>query len=254
VIGLAIELWLCASLATMLGCGAQAPEPTYGGKSLSKWMEPLKSEDDPHAFAEAVEAVVAMGEPAVPKLLEWLDDPDTHLRRGSALALLRINREVGLPAVTARLNGADAAVAISMAHAMIRANVQPELCVPVLAHNIKDPEYQIHNQSIKALGELGPQSGSAVGALAELLRHDADAEVRWRAAYALLRIGSSAAGAVPALREALADPDAKVREGAAYALGAVGPAAKEARDALRVALSDSDPHVRFRASKALEKL
>jgi HEAT repeat protein len=145
-------------------------------------------------------------------------------------------------------------MAISMAYALVRANVRPELAVSALGRTLKDSDDVAHNQSIKVLGELGPQSASAVPALAELLRHDADAEVRWRAAYTLVRIGPAAAGAVAELGEALRDPSPKVREGAAYALSAIGPAARPAQAALRVALNDNDPHVRFRVSKALEKL
>lgn len=240
--------------AALLLSGCGQAEPQHDGKPLSHWLAGLdlntRGFED---HAKAVEALVAIGPPAVPRLRELLDDVDIDKRIGAATALLRIDPEAELPGVRERLEGSDPRLAISMAYGMIRSNVGAEVAVPVLAQTMRDPDYYLHNQSIKALGELGPQSAAAVPALAELLKHD-DPEVRWRAAYTLVRIGPGATAAVPALREALADAEAKVREGAAYALGAIGPAAKEAREALRVAARDSDAQVRFRAAKALEKL
>jgi HEAT repeat protein len=244
---------LASALVLLLGCGKTEPE--HQGKPLSYWLRALVFDTRGLAkHAEAVDALVAIGQPAVPALRELLDNADIDKRIGAATALLRIDPQQGLPDVRRRLEGDDPRMAISMAYGMIRANVAPELAVPVLARTMKDADYCLHNQSIKALGELGPQSVTAVPILAELLGHDADGGVRWRAAYCLVRIGAGAAPAVPALRAALSDPDAKVREGAAFALGAVGPAAKEAQAALRLALNDTDAKVRFRASKALEKL
>jgi HEAT repeat protein len=217
-------------------------------------MEPLKTMDNPRAFDAAVEALVAMGEPAVPCLLQRLDDPDTHIRRGCAAALLRIDREIGLPPVRERLAHSDRGFGISMAHAMVRTNVEAGLAVQVMIENLSDTYYPVYNESIKVLGELGPQSTEAVPVLVEHLRKAEHADIRSRLAHALARIGPGASAAVPALGEALGDPDADVREAAAYALSTVGPAAREAEHALRLALNDADPKVRFRASKALQKL
>jgi HEAT repeat protein len=245
-----------AGLATVLlllaGCGEA--EPQHRGKPLSYWLGALDLNTRGfEQHAEAVESLVAIGPPAVSSLHDLLDDADIDKRIGAATALLRIDPEASLPEVRQRLEGSDPRLAISMAYGMIRSNVGAELAVPVLARTMKDADYYLHNQSIKALGELGPQSTTAVPALAELLRHD-DPEIRWRGAFVLVRVGPSATAAVPALCDALSDPEAKVREGAAYALGAIGPAAEAAREALRVAASDSNPQVRFRATKALEKL
>jgi HEAT repeat protein len=250
--GLFAAIGVAAIFLLFTGCGKT--EPVHRGKSLSHWLSAL----DLNTWSfeqhnEAVEALVAIGPPAIPSLRPLLDDADIDKRTGAATALLRIDPEAGLPAVRQRLEQGDPRMAISMAYGMIRSNVGVELAVRALARTMTDADYYLHNQSIKALAELGPQSAAAVPVLAELLRHD-DAEVRWRAAYALVRIGGGAAPAVPALRNALSDPEAKVREGAAYALGAIGPAAQQAREALRVALKDREPQVRFRASKALERL
>jgi HEAT repeat protein len=248
-----VTLCLGAALLMLAGCGQAEPE--HQGKPLTYWVGALdlnKYSFEQHA--EAVDALVAMGQPAVSELRKLLDDADIERRTGAATALLRIDPQATLPDVRERLEEGYPRQAISMGYGMIRANVGTELAVPVLARLMKEPDYYLHNESIKALGELGPQSLAAVPALVELLRHDADPEVRWRAAFTLVRIGEGAQAAVPVLREALRDQNARVREGAAYALGAIGSAAEETREALRVAQNDSDAQVRFRASKALERL
>lgn len=74
---------------------------------------------------------------------------------------------------------------------------------------------------------------------------DVDAEVRWRAEFALGRIGPDV---LPELTEALQGPDAWA---AAYVLGPVG---KRANGALALAAASSDPDVRLLGRHALADL
>ena len=74
------------------------------------------------------------------------------------------------------------------------------------------------------------------------------------AAEALVKLGSEAKGAVPALSEALRDELAYVRERAAQALKRIGPEAKAAVPALIKALRDADVDVRRAAVSALKKI
>jgi len=73
-----------------------------------------------------------------------------------------------------------------------------------------------------AIAGFAPGTKEMVGPLARGLRHE-EASVRVGAATALGALGSSAKGAVPALRAALDDPDAGVREAAAKALERIQP-------------------------------
>lgn len=249
------RLYCLLSILTLalLASGCGRTEPVHQGKSLSEWIEALNTKDL-RKHADAVDGLTAIGTEAIPALAAKLEDVDADIRCGSATALLRIDPKAGLEEIGPRLKSGTPRVKISMCLALIRANVEPGLAIPVLAATMLHEEYYVHNQSIKALGELGPQSVGAVLALAELLRQHANPDVRWRAAFALVRIGPGAAPAAASLIAALADSDCQVREGAAYALGAIGPAASSAKNALRIALKDSNPIVRRRAAKALGKL
>lgn len=88
----------------------------------------------------------------------------------------------------------------------------------------------------------GPEGAREAGARADATTLEA------MSGRVLQRIGR---GAVPALREALADPDPAVRRWAARVLGRIGPDAGDAVDALRAALADTDASVQAAAQAAL---
>ncbi|HYY99565.1 MAG TPA: HEAT repeat domain-containing protein, partial [Pyrinomonadaceae bacterium] len=85
---------------------------------------------------------------------------------------------------------------------------------------LRDESAAARAGAARALGQIG--SERATDALVRVLRGDADADVRWQAAYALRRIADRRA--VGALIEALSDLDGIVVAQAAYALGEVGDA------------------------------
>jgi HEAT repeat protein/lysophospholipase L1-like esterase len=102
---------------------------------------------------------------------------------------------------------------------------------------------------VPSVGERLP-SGADRPRLVAYLK-DADPGMRSGAAWALGRLGSSGAAAVPALAAALRDPDEGVRREAARALGRIGGAA---RPALVEALCDERASVRWRAAQSLSGL
>ena len=99
----------------------------------------------------------------------------------------------------------------------------------------------------EAAAMLGGDPELARESIPQLLRamKDVDAQVRWRAEFALGRLRTNA---IPAVAAALKGPE---RAAAAYVLGPFGPRAKAAIPALREAASDPDPEVRFWAAKSI---
>lgn len=97
---------------------------------------------------------------------------------------------------------------------------------------------------------MGDDPQLALEALPLLLRalQDDDAAVRWRAEFALGRLGPEG---VPALIDALRGPQ---RRGAAFVLGPMGPHARSALPALREAAADPDPSVRLWAVHAIGQI
>jgi arylsulfatase A-like enzyme len=93
--------------------------------------------------------------------------------------------------------------------------------VPTLVSFLKDDDARIRWWVAEALARMGSTAESAIPALAETLKDDANVTVRWRAARALGFIGTPAAR--PALEHALGDENDDVRQAAAKALARLRP-------------------------------
>lgn len=96
--------------------------------------------------------------------------------------------------------------------------------------------------------------GSVVSDLAEGLRTEKEADVRYEQAVALQRYGPAAKGAVTALQKGCADADPKVQAAAAVALGRIGKDAKAAADDLLPLVKSADAEVRKAAVFALGRV
>ena len=113
----------------------------------------------------------------------------------------------------------------------------------------KDKDEKVRSEAAWALVRIGSEAKSAIPALTELLK-DKDGLVRWAAIETLGKIGPEAKTAVPALTELLKDRDDNV-QWAAKSLGMIGPDAKAAVPALTELLKDKDVDVRWSAVMAL---
>ena len=135
-------------------------EPGRSEPLVTPLVESLR-DPDPRIVDRAVDALVIIGEPAVPTLARSMgaDDPFARLSAARALALIG-------PASTAAL---------------------PELLV--LLH---DPHPLVRDEAAAAIGALGTRAEPAVPHLADLL-YDPQPDVRDRARGALKKIGSEAA-------------------------------------------------------------
>ncbi len=119
----------------------------------------LVKEKEPRDEEEIIKDLVAIGEPAVPVLIEALKDA-------------YIGRE--------ELSYADT----FSAEVLSRIGIQ---AVPALIRNLKDKDSETRYWTTKALGEIGPAAKDAIPSLRELLK-DEDKDVRQAAAEALKQI------------------------------------------------------------------
>ncbi|HMF17130.1 MAG TPA: HEAT repeat domain-containing protein, partial [Gemmataceae bacterium] len=195
--------------------GRIAPKPEKVVGELIKALGD-KNEDVRQA---AVEAVSKMGQPAVPALIEALENTDHVVRNHAAQALGEI--------------GADAKAAI------------PGLKKLMLAEDAA--EKGTLNLAADALGKIGKD---AIGALNDALKDNRE-NVRVVSLAALGRVG---APAVPALVDALGDKRVDVRRMAAQVLMPMRISDKMVVLGLTFALKDQDDQVRNSSYNALQWL
>ena len=139
---------------------------------------------------DAVFALSAIGRPAVPHMVELLDENDWWVRAAAADVL------------------GDLGTAASDT-------------VPHLTRALDDEAEWVRRNAVEALGNIGPAAAEAVPALSRRLR-DSESWIRHNAALSLAKIGPAAAEAVPALRKNIDDEDRYARANAAVALERIG--------------------------------
>ena len=132
------------------------------------------------------------------------------------------------------------------------ARVAPRASVPILQKALSE-EYpaEVRWRAARALGRIGPAAGSAVGSLIAALE-DPQPEVRAYACFALGRIGGEAArSGIPKLVERMTDENSVVRRAAIDAIFALRPDPQVLMPLLVRALEDADPRIAVAALRTL---
>jgi HEAT repeat protein len=238
-------------------------------QALGDWRSPVPG--------KAAEALVKIGPPAVPSLVQALQNRDNNVRRIAADTLGQIGVAQAVPGLIQALQDSDKLVCISAAKALgqIEGDAQalPNLiealqdmgwlvrfgavealgqievlqAIPHLLRTLQDENPYVRRRTVEVLGQIGdPQ---AIPGLIQALQ-DRHIDVRCSAAEALGQIGD--AGAILVLLQALQDRHQYVRRNAAKALGRIANA--QAISGLIQALEDSDWSVPFEAAKALVQI
>lgn len=151
------------------------------------------------------------GRPAIPALLDSLENPNAAVRSSALQALLRLterSRDAGMDC-----RALEAAL------------------VPVLLEQLTSGDAEDRQSAAFYLGTM--HNPSTLPALLLALK-DTDHHVRYRACQALGEIKGPSVVVVPALLQALDDPESEVRCHAADALAVYGPNAQTAFNRLRV--------------------
>ena len=150
---------------------------------------------DETTVRHAMDALAAMGAPAVPRLIDALKFE--KFRVDVVYALGRI--------------GPAAAPATGK-----------------LAKLVEDKNSRVAHEAIIALGDIGPGAKDAVPALAKALDQADDKDLNFAAvAFALGKIGPAAVAAEPSLIKQLESKDDKVRLLSGWALAQIAPAAAD---------------------------
>lgn len=194
-----------------------APENSLGGRPLAAWVEDLSSKDAV-VREKTLDALAQLG-PAARDTLAAVQalqrDPSPVVRRKAALALWKIDgRTEGL--------------------------------APLLGAALKESGPAEKRALLQTLGELGVAGAEAAPALADLIADDA--QLRYPARMALVRMGEPGARAVGGL---LDRNDRALRVEALAALADFGPSGRALAPAVRKFLKDTDAAIRLRAAWSL---
>jgi HEAT repeat protein len=189
---------------------------------------------------------------AIPHLVQTLDDSDPTARAEAAFALGRIGTEDDqaiAKLVKLMRQDINECVADRSGHALAMMGAKAVLA---MTENCKLGDPDIRIRFVKALGEAGSNAAGAVPDLARAAA-DPDEEVRTAAVEALGLVGKgpAAVAVIPILISALKDADRRVRANAVSGLTSIGPKTDRVIPALVTALGDPDVEVASDASSAL---
>lgn len=220
-------------------------------------MEKAMESADATTVHHALDAIAALGAPAVPRLVTALKHE--KLRAAVAYAL----GQIGPPAASATpelaklLSSNDSRVVTEAAVALAKIGPAANAAVPALAASLKQTECPNPHAIAYALGKMGPAAAAAKPDLMNQLGSK-DPSVAVVAAWALTRVdpqsSETTSKVVPVLIAGLGDPRAESRQMAAETLGSLKSAAKAAIPALEKASSDENGAVRDVAGEALRAI
>lgn len=201
---IAPKLWIrvasLALFATTLACG----------KSDAQWNEDLRSEDP---FVRGMAAIglclqsPRSAEPALPELLRTIDRTDVGLEAEAARVLAHVGR-FHVPLLLEHL------VENETISADRRGSIQNALVMA--GSDAPGPIIScLRGEGAFLVGDLGDVllsiGEASVPSIVVMLRDESDARLQYFAAFLLGKLGASARGALPALRESLSSPDEELR-------------------------------------------
>jgi peptidylprolyl isomerase len=152
-------------------------------------------------------------------LLKMLNDADPGVRLEAVFALGQLGKsEAEAPLIT-RLSSLQEELDVKVRIVEALGKIGHEQSFPVLQRLLTDPQARLRREAALSIGRMAWRqiTHESLTSGVTLLLTDIDAEVRWKAGYALMRIGKGLN--VGRLRKAIQDKDARVRMYAIQALG-----------------------------------
>lgn len=229
--------------------------PLWAEDDLETLMNKTASVD-PEVRDPAVTAVAALGERAVPAVLEALQSDDLFQFLGAGGVILEMEKPpaAALPLLRKDLEGDNLLRTRGAIYILKAYGPDARDFVPGLLKAVGHENLHIRYAACRTLATIGPGARAAVPELLNRLQTDA-ASVRGNAALALGSIGVvEGHDVVAALLEATSDRTDSVRERSLMGLGRLGPAAKDVAPDLRKRMTDSEARNRVPAAMALWRI
>jgi HEAT repeat protein len=257
--------------ALLIFFATRANEPTYGGQSLSYWLERLWHSDD-KVRLEAEAAIRSMGTNAVPHLIRMLPERDAAwriefsqtwdragpllLRSRSRLAahglgIIGPSAREAVPFLIQNMTNHPGSASSPSPYEMALGDIGAASIRPLM-QVLSHPDPYLQTCAWSALRGLGTNLIPVVPELITIL-NSSDADTRAKATY-LLGYVSGDARTISALTQCLNDNHETVRFIAVQSLSWHGPNAKAALPALLQALIDKDTNVQTAARIAISDI
>lgn len=235
---------------------AVGQEPASKGGEVQELISAVR-EGETEARGAAMAKLAALGqraEPAVPVLLECLDDPDAAVRVSAAKALgqLALQPETVIPALIDLFDDTAATPELPVCYLAAQAAAGfGEAVLPNLANNLRQGPPQVQRSTAVTICELGTKAKSI---LPELIEAIPAVDIDTRRPFlmsALLCLAPEAQPALPLLLKSLDDEDFHMQYWACRVLGRLGPDAKPAIPKLIELAENGVTSVRRNAATAL---
>jgi HEAT repeat protein len=218
------------------------------------------SDVDPGVIANTMDALVALGPKAVPRVAGALKSPKLHMFSARILQRIGPDAASAVPQLIEALKTTDdVAFRREVNFALAAIGPASVSAVPDLAKTFDSEELAYAQPSAAyALGKIGPAAKAAVPALRKELEASEDPLHKMAAMYALRKIQPEdmaiKRAAIPLAVAGLSHERDLVRIESANSLGEIGVAGPRVIDALKKAVEDENGAVRDAAKRALEKL
>ena len=194
------------------------------------------------------EALVKIGEPAVPYLIEALKSEDPGVRGSAARVLGDIEAEEAVIPLGELLD--DPKYWVTRSAVFSLGNIGSPAAIPLLKKALKHHRAKVQEAALISLDEL--QEKSVMGDITNLMISSSDQYLRWKAMLVLKSLEEGAE--ITALLKTLNDPEAKLDQ-RRYATVMLGELKVEAAvPALIKAFDAKDAGLRWRAIEATGKI
>ncbi|QGJ71165.1 Hypothetical protein PBC10988_28680 [Planctomycetales bacterium 10988] len=214
---------------------------------------------DPEVLEAVIEVVSELGETAVPRLVQALENPMMQQRAIRVLMKLGPKAASAVPAITAAIkNSEDPEYIEGLQFTLGAIGESASAAVPTLVESLSSEDVKIRRSAIAALGSIGPGAKAALPALQDVMNGE-DEFLKYQSAWSILRIADknpkAKRGAMQTVLKGLRSDNEYIRSESANVLGSLkGMASERVIAALKKALKDKSPVVSGSAEQALEAL
>jgi len=246
----------CIAMLGGLTCtwhaAADEIQPLYKGKPLSYWLDRVQKAESDTEQTLAADAVKAFGpdaKPAIPKLVEMLDDRSVHFRNMICEVLRELgpHAKSGVPQLVKLLREKKARDPEDVMLVLQAIGPDAKEAIPVLMDNLHDEK--LLKYAVQTLCSIGPEAKVAIPEIGKAIkRARGNSAISVKSlVWPLSNLGTDV---VPLLIECLKD-DPPVQCASAEALAAMGQPARVAIPDLKRLARHKTPEVRFAVANAL---